>query len=221
MAMEHVASFKDRLVEALGDTQYTEFAARVGVSKQTISAYCKGKRNPKRPMIITMAKELGVDPAWLLGFDVPKRAAATSGAIGLSLSVKAELIRVRDEIPLIGTIAAGQPIFAEQNIEMTLCVPTEWRVDYALRVKGQSMINAGIPSGSIVYCRKQDDVEDGQIAVCLVNGDEATLKRIKRYGNILVLHAENQEYQDLVFEGKEKSIVRIIGLAKKVTNDII
>lgn len=123
-------------------------------------------------------------------------------------------------IPLLGTIAAGSPIYAEQNIESYLSVPEPWAVDYALRVRGESMINAGIPDGSIVLCRRQDDVIDGQIAVCIVDGDEATLKRVKRYDSILVLHPENNAMTDMVFKGKDQSLVKIIGLAKKVVKDV-
>lgn len=119
-------------------------------------------------------------------------------------------------IPILGTIAAGQPLYAEQNIEDYLSVPRSWDVDFALMVKGDSMIDAHIKNGAVAFCRKQEDVNDGQIAVCIVDGDSATLKRVKRYGDILVLHPENTNYEDQVFQGKEKNLVRIIGLCKSV-----
>lgn len=123
-------------------------------------------------------------------------------------------------IPILGAIVAGEPISAEQHIETYISIPAKSSVDYALRVRRESMAGASIPNGALALCRRKVDVNDGEIAVCIVAGENATLKRVKRYADVLVLHPENPLFEDQVFIGKDKSIVKIVGLAKKVIREI-
>lgn len=127
----------------------------------------------------------------------------------------------RVQVRILGTIAAGDPLYCNQCFDDEfVSIPSDWAVDFGLRVKGTSMIGADIPDGSIVLCKSQEDVDDGEIAVCIIDGEEATLKRVRRYAGVLVLHPENPSMEDYVFTGKEKATVKIIGLAKKVIKDL-
>jgi repressor LexA len=113
---------------------------------------------------------------------------------------------VRD-VPLVGRIAAGSPILAEEDIEDVYALPTELVGDgpvFMLRVKGDSMIEAGILDGDLVVVRRQPDALDGEIVAALIDGDEATVKRLERRTGAVILHSENPVYEPMVFtEGVE------------------
>lgn len=116
------------------------------------------------------------------------------------------------DIPLVGTIACGAPITAEENIDGYIRVPASSNADFALTCKGDSMINARIMDGDIVFIRQQPDVENGEIAAVLI-GDEATLKRVYKMENQIMLMAENTAYQPMVYSGEALNEVRILGKA--------
>jgi len=117
-------------------------------------------------------------------------------------------------IPIIGTIAAGVAILAQENIEGYECIPAEMNVDFCLRVKGNSMINARILDGDIVYIRKQPDAENGEIAAVMFgDSEEATLKRVYKYKNTVVLRSENPKYPEHEYSKKEANNIKIIGKA--------
>ena len=121
--------------------------------------------------------------------------------------------------PLLGSIACGEPILAQENLEGDVDLPDHVHADFALRCRGDSMINARIFDGDIVYIRRQDEVEDGQIAVVLI-GDEATLKRVRLYPDHLSLEPENPLYRPIVLWGEEMSRARILGLAVAFTSPV-
>ena len=116
------------------------------------------------------------------------------------------------KVPLLGTIACGEPILANENIEMYIKVDESIPADFALKCKGDSMINARIFDGDIVYIRQQPDVEDGEIAAVLI-GDEATLKKVHKYPNKIVLSACNPMYDDYVYANEQLDEIRILGKA--------
>lgn len=115
-------------------------------------------------------------------------------------------------IPLLGSIACGSPILAEENIEEYLVCPPSVNADFCLYCKGDSMTGARINDGDVVYIHSQGDVENGEIAAVLIE-DEATLKRVYKYKDKLVLQPENSEYRPFVYVGEEMSRIRIIGKA--------
>ncbi len=115
-------------------------------------------------------------------------------------------------VPLIGSIACGSPITAEENIEDYINVPAGCGADFALRCKGDSMINARICDGDIVFIRSQPTCENGEIAAVLV-GDEATLKRVYKYPDAVTLMPENSAYPPLVYRNSELNDIRILGKA--------
>jgi len=121
------------------------------------------------------------------------------------------------KIPLIGTVAAGTPIFAQENYEDYFSVPTNmFGTDdmFMLTVKGDSMINIGMYNGDKIVVRKQDTAEDGEIVVALVE-DGATVKRFYRRDGKFILHPENDTMEDFVFD--EVTILgKVVGLIRKI-----
>ncbi len=111
------------------------------------------------------------------------------------------------EVPLVGHIAAGSPILAEEDIEDVLTLPQHLVGTgpvFMLRVRGDSMVDAGILDGDLVVVRRQPTAENGEIVAALVDGEEATVKRFERRADGIVLHAENEAYEPMVFtEGVE------------------
>ncbi len=120
-------------------------------------------------------------------------------------------------IPLIGTVTAGQPIFAYENYEDYYTFPVgEFKGDelFMLRVQGTSMIDAGIMNGDKIIVRRQQTAENGEIVVALVD-DSATVKRFYRRGGQIVLHPENEALSDMIFEDGEVSVLgKVIGLMR-------
>ena len=123
-------------------------------------------------------------------------------------------------VPLYGPIACGQPILAANIIEGYVHLPKDTKADFALTCKGDSMINARIFDGDIVYIRKQDQVENGEIAAVRVD-NEATLKRFYHYDNYIVLKPENPKYEDRMFWNEEMEQVHILGKAIAFSAEII
>ena len=120
-------------------------------------------------------------------------------------------------VPLIGTVTAGQPIFAYENYEDYYSFPaSEFKGDelFMLRVQGSSMINAGILDGDKIVVRRQPTAENGEIVVALVD-DSATVKRFYRRDNQIILHPENEALSDMVFSDGEVSILgKVLGLIR-------
>lgn len=125
------------------------------------------------------------------------------------------------KFPLLGAVACGEPIFADENFDSYIVAGANNKADFCLRCKGDSMINARIHDGDIVFVRKQPAVNNGEIAVVII-GDEATLKRVFYYPakSKLVLQAENPSYEPFVYVGDELNQVRILGKAIAFQSDI-
>lgn len=127
----------------------------------------------------------------------------------------------RKRYPLIGTIACGKPITANEEKELYVEAGAEIEADFCLRAKGDSMIRARIYDGDIVFIRKQSMVDNGEIAAVVID-DEATLKRVNYYPekNLLILKAENPDYEDLVYTGEQLDHIIILGKAVAFQSDV-
>ncbi len=210
------ATFAERLNEALQARNMTaaELSKRSGASEGLISGYRKGAYSAKQNRLDNFAQILDVSIPWLMGYDVPM-GSYDGKQIDKSFPAS-NLIPIAElhmkKIPLIGTIACGTPILAEENITDYIDAPGHIRADFALMCRGDSMIGANIRSGDIVFIRQQPEVCNGQIAAVLV-GDEATLKRFYHSGNTVTLLAENPDVAPLTLSGDELERVRVIGLA--------
>lgn len=197
-----------------------ELGARVGVQKQTIYKYEAGLVvNLKRDVIGKLAKALNVAPSYLMGFsdDAPIQQEAQNrtveipdGFLPLPHTVKK---------PRLGVIACGEPIMAEENFDGYDDVPDYIKCDFTLKCEGDSMVGARINDGDIVYIRRQPDVENGQIAAVMEDG-EKTLKRVYKYPNKVILQPENPKYPPIVYVGEELNTFRILGKAVGFTSTI-
>lgn len=183
-----------------------ELASLTGVAKSSISRYENRSRQFPLDQIDTFSKALGLDPKEVLGFNDDS-----------NISLVKSIIR----IPIIGEIACGDPITAQENISGYVEESTENLPSgelFYLKAKGSSM-EPTIPNGSNVLIREQPEVEDGEIAAVLVNGDtEATLKRVKHQGNIIILIPDNQEYNPYIITADNPA--KILGKAIRFTTDL-
>ena len=133
------------------------------------------------------------------------------------------IIPVTAMLPIFGCIPAGVPALAEECIEgyipTSVSNPDEY---FYLRVSGDSMIGAGIVDGCKVLIHKQNAADDGQIVACRVNGDEATLKRFKQHGSVILLKPENSKYDERIVpvEDFENGSAQIIGVVKQIVIDM-
>lgn len=188
-----------------------EVAKKVGTSKQTIHRYETGIiANIPSDKIEALAKVLQTTPAYLMGWEnQPEEDIYKYKNIIPMPETK--------KVPLIGTIACGTPILAVENIECDVDMPENIRADFALRCKGDSMIDAHIYDGDIVYIRKQPIVDNGEIAAVIID-DEATLKRFYREGNKVTLMPCNPRFSPLVYTNEELNNIIIVGKAVGYTS---
>lgn len=189
-----------------------DIADRVHVARSTIQRYEAGTiAQMKMPVLFSIANALSVNPEWLIGKSDEMEPALPANVIPFPKP---------GSVPLIGSIACGTPILAEENIEEYVDLPKHIRADFALTCKGDSMIGADIHDGDVVYVRRQPEVRSGQIAAVLID-DEATLKRVYRQGETVVLQPENPEYPPMIFSGSEAAALRILGLAVAFTHALV
>ena len=187
--------------EQLGLSQ-EELAQRMGYrSRSSITKLEKGINDLPQSKVEELAQALETTPAALLGLDAP--CACPPGFEPLPAMV---------QVPLIGSIACGTPITAEQNIECYIGVPAAWHADFALTCHGDSMAPT-ICNGDIVCIRCQPEVEQGEIAAVRV-GEEATLKHFHRQGNAVMLLADNAAVcPPMFYAGEQLSELHIEGKA--------
>lgn len=218
---DKITTFAKRLREGLDIRQMTqaELSKESGISKSSISRYLSGAWEGKQDAVYALSKVLNVNEAWLMGYDVPmERSGRSEGEFGRAKNIFP--LPSMTKLPLIGTIACGAPILAEENIEDYLSVPEHPHADFCLRCSGDSMVNARILDGDIVLIRKQPDVDDGQIAAVLID-DEATLKRVYHNKNGgVTLVAENPAYAPMIFTAADCVEVRILGRAVAFLSDV-
>lgn len=191
-----------------------QVAKQVGVGRSTVRKWETGLiANMRRDKIEKLAKALHTSPGYLMGWETED--SFLPDLLPENILPMPEMRKV----PLLGTIACGEPILAEENIEGEVDIPKEIHADFALRCKGDSMINARIFDGDIVYIRQQDTVDNGEIAAVLID-NEATLKRVTLYEDHIVLSPENPMYKPFVFWYEEMNTVRIIGKAVAFTSAV-
>ncbi len=180
-----------------------DVANALGVKEATVQRYESGEiKNPKHDTVLELAKIFRCTPAYLMGWEEDS----------LPQSV---MYIGKKKLPLLGEIAAGEPIFADEEIEY-YSPGEDSGADFCLRVHGDSMSGVGIKDGDIVFIRKQDCVDEGDIAAVLVD-DEATLKRVYRSEDSVTLVSENPKYKPMVYTKKQCRNIRILGKAVSFT----
>lgn len=190
--------------EELGLSQ-EELAIKTGyTSRSSIAKIEKGLVDLPHTKIALFAEALETTPSDLMGWNDENSSVFNFKNILPMPKTK--------KVPLVGTIACGEPILADENIEDYIDTPENISADFCLRCKGDSMINARIHDGDIVYIRKQPIVENGEIAAVLID-DEATLKRVYISSDKIILKPENPAYTPLVYVETEMNDVEILGKA--------
>lgn len=179
----------------------------VGVSKSTVKKWESGYiDNMKRDKIALLAEILQISPLAIIGID-------TYDVNTESFYNKYNVQSIKTKkIPMFGKIACGEPITANQEYDTFIEASTDLNVDFCLTAKGDSMINARIFDGDIVFLVWQSDVLNGEIAAVRI-GDDVTLKRVYKYNNRIELRAENPLYKPLNYEGQQLEEIEIIGKA--------
>lgn len=124
-------------------------------------------------------------------------------------------------VPMLGRIAAGAPILAEEHIDYVMPLP-ELLVGsgplFMLEVRGDSMIECGILDGDLVVVRSQSDAENGEIVACLVDGEEATVKRLEKRNARVVLHSENPAYEPMTFTSGVEILGKVVTVLRKLSS---
>lgn len=215
--MELESTLGQRLRRLMEERNYTyeQLGELVGITPQSLNRYVLGQREPKASAAAAMALKLGVDPLWLQGYDVPR----------LRLEPPEGMIPVKREyaIPILGVIRAGEPILATESIEgyAAADVPDPEEHFY-LRVTGDSMINAGIRDGDLVLVRQQNTAENGQIVACLLDGEDATLKRFRAQKGMVILQPENPAYEPRIIPMRDfdNGLACIVGVAVKLVRNL-
>ena len=178
----------------------------LGLAKSTVNMYESASREPNFRTLSAIADYFSVDVDYLLGKAEVRRSDRT-----LPDGVRPVTTR---RFPVLGEIACGEPIFADEDHESYIDASADIKADFCLTARGDSMIGARIHDGDVVFIREQPTVNNGEIAAVIIEGD-ATLKRwyFDREAQKLMLVAENPAYPPLLFMGEELSRIRCLGRA--------
>ena len=208
---ELVDKFSNRLNTAIRirNIKPIELSEKTGIDKSKISSYMSGRYKAKQDGVYLLAQALNVNEAWLMGLDVPMER---------NLKIESNVFPTSDipkKVPVIGKISAGLPILAVENIEGYEFAPSshikEGYEYFYLRVQGDSM-NLKFNEGDIVLVQKQDTLENDEVGVILVNGDDATVKKYKSENGLVILEPLSTNPENTVQIYNPKNInIKIIG----------
>lgn len=215
--------------------QQGDLAEKLGVSRSAVSMWEKGHNEPPLEMIKKIAHALDVSPDRILYSSEEIRSRLDPTILELldgdvdallkvaaSMAVAPELLGRQNDLPpdvipiasmphhpisILGEVAAGQPIFAEETYDAYIDGPE--KADFALKVKGDSMVPTFL-DGDVVYIKSTPDVANGTVAVIIID-DSATLKHVYKSDNIITLISDNPTYAPMVINLEEHDYVRIIG----------
>lgn len=189
-----------------------DVAKSCNVSEATVSRWESGDiGDMKRSRILSLSKVLKIPTSVIIGDYEEEKINTYNNLYKLS----------KQSIPMLGSIACGVPIYADEERESYVMCGTDIKADFCLRCQGDSMINARINDGDIVFIRKQDAVNNGEIAAVIIE-DEATLKRFFYYREqgMVILRAEKPKYKDIVITGDELNNITVIGKAIAFQSDV-
>ena len=178
-------------------------------SRSSIQKIESGERDITQSTIAAFAKALKVTPSVIMGWEENNENNTASDYSNIKGIMPLPEMR---KVPLLGAIACGEPIYREEDEWISL--PNDIKADFCLRCQGDSMINARINDGDIVFIKSCPEVENGQIAAVSID-NEVTLKRVYYYPekNKLVLNPENPAYEPFVYMNEELNDIRILGRA--------
>lgn len=211
-----MAKFMDRVKELRAEYRLTlrDVAKATGLSHSAISAYEKGKREPGFESLEALADVFNCDIDYLLGRTDEKNENARQLGYNSFVEAFASTIRPikRSRLPMLGNVPCGEPTFAAAEEDTYIDVENDFGADFCLTAKGDSMINARIFDGDILFVKSCPIVSDGEIAVVII-GEEATVKRFfyDKENNIVTLVPENPMFKPMRFIGHEIDNVRVLG----------
>ena len=189
-----------------------ELGKIAGVSDKAVSTWELGLKTPRMGAVEKMANYFGITKSAIVD-DAPMTS-LQKPVVPPGFMPMPEMVQV----PLIGSIACGTPITAEQNIKSYVGVPAAWRADFALECHGDSMAPT-ICDGDVVCIRSQPEVEQGQIAAVRI-GEEATLKHVYLHENFIELRPENPAFNSIILSREDMNNVVIEGKAVGLCRDI-
>lgn len=214
--MKPVETFQTRLATALRirNMKPVELHEKTNISESLISKYLSGNAVARQRKLSILSEALNINPVWLMGYDVPMENNISTDELGNPTT----------DIPLLGTVKAGYNYLAQENIIEKINVETSLVGDgsdfFALKVKGDSMSPIFI-EGDIVIVKKQNDCENNEIAIVIVNGDEGTIKKVRKTEQGIILQPLNPAYAPLIFTNEEiKSMpITIVGIVKQLKRE--
>ena len=220
-----MATFAERLKSLRREKSWSQqrLADELELSKSSVNMYERGEREPGFETMEAIADLFNVDMNYLYGrtdikiadpIVLDHSAAPAPRPIPKGFQPMPEM----DMVPLVGRIACGTPITAEQNVERIVCVPSKWRSTFTLTCKGDSM-EPRIHDGDLVAIRKQPEVENGEIAAVRI-GEEATLKHVYLHENFIELRPENPAFNSIILSREDMNDVVIEGKAVGLCRDI-
>lgn len=201
---------KARLEKGLSQAELAEllgYKSRSSINKIEVEG-----RDIPRSSIVKFAQVLGVTPSYLMGWEDES---SEKDPLDILMEKYDNIKPVKlKRFPLLGEIACGEPIFADEDRESCVMADMDINADFCLTAKGDSMINARINDGDIVFIKEMSMVENGDIAAVIID-DEATLKKVYYYPDKgkLVLYPENPNYEPFIYVGEELNTIRILGKA--------
>lgn len=187
-----------------------DIVEKTGISKGALSSYISGKYLPKQNNIYLIAKALNVSEGWLMGYDVPMEKQFHNQ--------ENNQLKKGVRIPVLGYVAAGVPIEAIEDIIDWEEIPEDIAMRgkyFGLSIKGHSM-EPRICPGDVVIVRQQPDIENGELAIVLINGDEATCKKIIKHKNGINLVSFNPSYEPMFYTKEEVINLPVTILGKVV-----
>lgn len=178
----------------------------IGVTKATVNRYETGEIDIKRTVAVKLSKVFDVSPAYIMGWEEsPSNDLSALEQYGIK-PIKTKKFR------MLGEIVCGQPIYCNEEYETYIEASEDINADFCLTAQGDSMINARIFDGDVVFIKEQPTVDNGEIAAVIIE-NEATLKRVYLKPDKIILRPENPTYDDIIYEKEEMHRVRILGKA--------
>ena len=214
-----MATFKERLKALRTEKGWSQqrLADELEISKSSVNMYERGEREPSFETMEAIADIFNVDMDYLYGRTDVKIANPITPA---KPTIPPGFLPMPEmaQVPLVGRIACGTPITAEQNVEQIVSIPAAWRATFTLMCKGDSMAPR-IQDGDLVAIRKQPEVENGEIAAVRI-GEEATLKHVYRRDGFLELRPENPKYESIILIGEKMAEATIEGKVVGLCRDV-
>nr|DAS67799.1 MAG TPA: Repressor protein CI [Caudoviricetes sp.] len=214
--MQIIDTFQNRLKKAMEirNIKQVDLVEKTKLDKTLINKYLAGVSNARQRKLTLLADALNVNEIWLMGYDVPMDREVKTDILGNPVV----------SIPLLGSVKAGYDYLAQENWIGTVDVETSLVGDgkdfFALKVKGDSMAPVFLEE-DIVIVKKQNDCENNEFAIVIINGDEGTLKKIKKTDNGIILQPLNPAYGPVMYTKEEMETIPVLiaGIVKQLKRE--